>query len=221
MTQVERIRFLLGDWVVRRAIIVMALANAATAAVLLSFTLLLTLPSDQDHGQAFSEVEIGLAYLIFGITGFIFQVSLFKKLDKRFGSRKLLHFGVICLIIGSVLLPLSALFIPSSNSVHVWIGVSVSLTILGIGNMNCFPCSTIFLGNAVDAELQGLSQGLGRCLSAFLRALGTLGAGEIFSWSLKYNAPWALFVFIAVLCVLISCIASKLPKYVETGKPRD
>ena len=118
------------------------------------------------HGeQAISWVIMAHTLGMYGLS------SLTSRLSDRFGQ-------VTIILIGALILAVSAVLTPMSNQVSM---LALSLFLLGLGWNFCFIAgSALFFSGLLPAE-RGRAQGAGEMMVALAAGAGSLGTGAVFA----------------------------------------
>ncbi|XP_065060215.1 uncharacterized protein LOC135687554 isoform X1 [Rhopilema esculentum] len=130
-------------------------------------------------GLNFASDQIGTAILIAAapMVGLVFVIA---RLERRFGSKKLLIGGLYLLVFG---LPLFA-FIGYIPFRYVWYLLIPFLFVVRLTFACCFMVINVILNCAADPKYMGLVNGLGMTASCVFRSIAPTILGSLYSWSL-------------------------------------
>ncbi len=139
--------------------------------------------------------QVGMQYVWMGLIAVIIQGGLIKRLDKRFGERRLFFVGAILLSSGFGLVPLA------SNAMML----TLFLGVMSIGGSLIGPTLISLISKQSRPDQYGTILGASQGLSALGRAAGPTYGGLLYA----YARPAPFFVTAVVLTSLIF-IALKL-----------
>lgn len=207
------------DPVLGRCFVINAVISFCNSAMILAIVLVSAL-NNEDGGLGFSPKGIGATFSIFGLCMFLCQVLLMKRFLRRFGLRVTGRACAIMLGSSTLLLPVIS-FVTNLSETPSWlifVAIPVFALCLSLGFMGGLPITTTCIANATaDPTRVGLVQGSAQSMASFARALGPLITGSLFSFSLRYHAPYVVFVFLASLYYLCAYLNLSLPESVEKG----
>jgi hypothetical protein len=162
-------------------------------------------------GLAFSSRDVGTSLSFVGVMILVVQLALFPHFHSRHGL-------TTCYKVGFLVYGLTMLFLPHINSIllltsssahstlYLWLTLLLTITVRVIASSFVFTCCMIFVNNAgKEAGDLGIVNGVSQCTVSFVRTLGPVLGGSLWSWSLlgSWGYPWDFhFVFyvLAVLC---------------------
>lgn len=124
--------------------------------------------------------EIGLAFMVIGLMGAVFQGWLSGRLARQFGEVRTLTGGLVFMGLGLA---------------TQWLSPSWQVAMLGflfvcLGQSICFPNLTALISRAAPPHRQGEMLGLNMSGMAFSRIAGPVVAGQLFS-AVSPGAPFA------------------------------
>lgn len=177
-----------------------ALVRGPRLRVLLSLSLLTTLamsilipvltPYLEDlHG--FDVAHAGMAFVVFGVVGAVFQGAM-RPLVARYGEFALLLAGLIACTTGFFVLA----FEPTLW--WFWAG----FVCIGAGSALVIPCMNALLSHSVAVGDQGSVMGVSQSATGIGRVIGLFGGGALFWW-LRPGAPFAAAAAICGVCFAI------------------
>ena len=112
----------------------------------------------------FEEAHVGYLFAFIGVTIFVVQGGLVKKLVPRFGERALV-------VVGTLLMAVGLLWQAESHSLTTLI---LAVGIIAVGNALNTPSLTALISRAAAAHHQGGVLGVAQSLGALARATGPL-----------------------------------------------
>ncbi len=122
-------------------------------------------------GHAFTPREIGWVFALAGLVGVLVQGGLLGRLVKRFGERRLIQVGLVCLGIGYAALV----------DVDPWIPLSVATAISAFGNSLLRPNMTSVITQVIERHEQGTVLGLTQSLAS----LANITAAPLSGWLIE------------------------------------
>lgn len=125
--------------------------------------------------------EIGLAFMLVGVAGAVFQGFVTGRLARRFGEARVLASGLVFILIGVVTQGLSP----------TWPVAMVGFLFVCFGQSICFPNVSALISRAAPADRQGEMLGLNTSCMALGRIVGPVAAGQAFSM-IQPGAPFAM-----------------------------
>ncbi|XP_047142705.1 uncharacterized protein LOC101239231 isoform X2 [Hydra vulgaris] len=133
------------------------------------------------NGLGMTTSDIGLIYLVTGITVIIIQFSIVNKAIDRFGSKKIFSFTTLFFSILVFLLPTMAKI---KNKIGLWISLWITQCLMRTLYSTGILCVNIFINNSVESEQLGVANGIGSSVASIGRSIGSVVFGLAFSWSL-------------------------------------
>ncbi|MBT6972091.1 MAG: MFS transporter [Euryarchaeota archaeon] len=160
--------------------------------------ILFTMMSPQQGGLGFSESDNGLVFGFIGLSGLLVQGVLIGPLTKRFGSSRLMAFGLVSAAIGLTLTP----YVDIS---FAWSGILLVSFMIALGNGLFTPSNMAMLSNHSESSEKGLVMGVAESLRSLSTLFGVLIGGII--WDLT-NTEQGFFTYHTVfwLCGIFSII---------------
>jgi MFS transporter, DHA1 family, tetracycline resistance protein len=145
-----------------------------TAAYTIAFSGLESIFALWSHARyGWSEKEVGLMFLVIGITAASMQLTLLRPLIRRFGEFKVLGLGMMLFGLSFWLQCLN--HIPALILVIVIVGT--------VGQSFIFSTISAILSHSAHPDRQGAMLGLNMSVSALSRIVGPMVAGALFSWA--------------------------------------
>lgn len=133
------------------------------------------------NGLGMTTSDIGLIYLITGVTVIIIQFSIVNKAIDRFGSKKIFSLTTLFFSILVFLLPTMAKI---KNKIGLWISLWITQCLMRTLYSTGILCVNIFINNSVESEQLGVANGIGSSVASIGRSIGSVVFGLAFSWSL-------------------------------------
>ncbi|PRP80930.1 iron-containing alcohol dehydrogenase [Planoprotostelium fungivorum] len=205
-----------NDPLLRRLNVTYSINSFANGAILTILPLYWSLSMD-NKGLGFSTFQCGIAFSLFGTAAILFQVFFFSKVIKTMGSKRAYIMSSTLFVISSLLFPFNGIFYSSLgvrtvSDVLTWGYLTLTVTLNAIGFMTGLPLVSSMISNVSDPRRQGLVIGTAQSVSSFLRALGPVISGAIFSFSVVIGQPIIIFTFLASLYVICGTIAHFISK---------
>jgi DHA1 family tetracycline resistance protein-like MFS transporter len=140
---------------------------------------------------------VGLSFAYAGVIAAIVQGGLIGRLSRRFGEDRLLRAGILVLIAGFLLLPLSG----------GTVSLLAAMTLLAAGFGLTSPSLHSLISRRAAADSQGASLGVAQSANSLARVVGPVCAGIAFS---GLGRDWPYFLGALVL-VAVSVALLRLP----------
>jgi MFS transporter, DHA1 family, tetracycline resistance protein len=134
-----------------------------------------------EHRFGWGPREIGLAFMLVGLAGAVFQGAVTGPLARRFGEARVLAAGLVFMGIGIATQGLS----PN------WPVAVVGFLFVCFGQSICFPNASALISRAAPPDRQGEMLSLNTTGMALARIVGPVAAGQAFSL-IQPGAPFAL-----------------------------
>lgn len=125
--------------------------------------------------------QIGLAFMVIGLAGAVFQGLVTGRLARRFGEARVLTAGVVFIGIGVATQGLS----PD------WTVAMLGFLFVCFGQSICFPNVSALISRAAPPDRQGEMLSLNTSGMALARIVGPVMAGQAFSM-IRPGAPFAI-----------------------------
>lgn len=167
-------------------------------------------------GMGFEPAAVGMLFTHFGLVGLVFQLTVFGRILRRIGLRRLYITGASMLAFGSATVCLAAAPVADVASVR-WVPLLALLVPISCGFMAGLPVLFTLITNAAPVEVQGLAQGVAQSSGGIARTFGPVLTGIAFSVGAAHHRPWVAFVMLATLYVVCAAIAASLDARVEHG----
>lgn len=165
------------------------------------------LPLKFSGGIGFSPSVVGLAMSILGVVGIICQLTLYPRVNARFGLLRSTRYSLFFFPIAYILAPyLSLLASSSSNQFLLWTGIIMVALIVISARTFAVPGMVLLTNNASPGpEVLGTIHGLGAAVSATFRTIGPIVAGHWYSNGLERGMVGEAWWLLAV-SALMGCI---------------
>ncbi|XP_047142587.2 uncharacterized protein LOC124816904 [Hydra vulgaris] len=134
------------------------------------------------NGLSMNTSDIGLLYLLTGVSMIVIQFFAINKFVNRYGVKKvfctstLLYSGLV------FLLPTTRLI---KNRKGLWVGLWITQCLIRSMYTAGLLCIHVFINNSVEPEFLGLANGVGLSFASLGRAIGSVIFGQAYSWSMK------------------------------------
>ncbi|XP_065663418.1 uncharacterized protein LOC136085811 isoform X2 [Hydra vulgaris] len=134
------------------------------------------------NGLSMNTSDIGLLYLLTGVSMIVIQFFAINKFVNRYGVKKvfctstLLYSGLV------FLLPTTRLI---KNRKGLWVGLWITQCLIRSMYTAGLLCINVFINNSVEPEFLGLANGVGLSFASLGRAIGSVIFGQAYSWSMK------------------------------------
>ena len=125
--------------------------------------------------------QIGLAFMVIGLAGAVFQGLVTGRLARRFGEARVLTAGLVFIGIGATTQGLS----PD------WTVAMLGFLFVCFGQSICFPNVSALISRAAPPDRQGEMLSLNTSGMALARIVGPVMAGQAFSM-IRPGAPFAI-----------------------------
>ena len=164
------------------------------------------LPFTFNGGLGFRPSTVGFAMSILGIIGIILQLSLYPRVNARFGLLKSTRFSLFVFPIAYALAPYLSLLATPSTATMLWIGIIIVL-LLQVGARTFAMPGTILLVNnsSPSPALLGTIHGMGAATSSAFRTIGPIISGRWYAEGLQGGsvgyAWWCLAAVSVVGCI--------------------
>jgi MFS family permease len=216
----EGLKLIIYTPILRRLFILISILHFANGALLL-FLVLFLAESTSNHGIGFKPLAIGIVFMTYGLIGFLFQITFFKKLSRRFELVHLFRTGLSLLALSCILVPITYVWVGVVENVWIlWTWIIFCAFVMSIGFMLGMPCATTMFTNASDwvrPSGQGLAQGAAQAGAAVARAMGPIMGGIGFAFATTYRHPEIAFALISLVYLAgISLTWSKYVKFAST-----
>eukprot|EP00126_Sphaerothecum_destruens_P009945 Sdes_comp20638_c0_seq1m15806 len=158
--------------------------------------------SVRNHGIAFDTIHISYVMIPDGIALILWQLFVYKIVDHRFGTIKVLRFSLIFLAIGLVAPPF---FVPIVHKkILFWSLMCAMFFLRGCAIATVLTASSILVNNSCNHHM-GAVNGIVASLAAFMRALGPITGCSLLAWSQTngLSSPFD-YHFVFYLSALIS-----------------
>ena len=145
------------------------------------------LPIKFSGGIGFSPSVVGFAMSILGIVGIICQLTLYPRINARFGLLRSTTYSLFFFPIAYILAPyLSLLASASDNQVLLWSGIICVALIVISARTFAIPGIVLLTNNSSPGpEVLGTIHGLGAAVSSAFRTIGPIVAGRWYSNGLE------------------------------------
>ncbi|XP_047141801.1 uncharacterized protein LOC105846928 [Hydra vulgaris] len=178
------------------------------------------------NGLSMNTSDIGLLYLLTGVSMIVIQFFAINKFVNRYGVKKvfctstLLYSGLV------FLLPTTRLI---KNRKGLWVGLWITQCLIRSMYTAGLLCINVFINNSVEPEFLGLANGIGLSFASLGRAFGSVIFGQSYSWSMKnlknqldfhktvwfpFNEYFA-FALMSVSTLVVLTVGTCLPKSIN------
>ncbi|KAJ8496655.1 hypothetical protein ONZ45_g12369 [Pleurotus djamor] len=159
-------------------------------------------------GLGFSPYTIGMTMGIYGFINGVYQVTIFPRINRRFGPRRTYIFGYGCLLITIGAYPIMTFFARRAGGPdpYVWALLIFQLC----ANSQLFMAYGVTPSPAALATINGMGQMSG----SIMRSIAPSFSTSLFSLSLQRNLAGGLLVYYVLLSLVVCGIyaALQLPK---------
>ncbi|KAJ3155796.1 hypothetical protein HK101_001521 [Irineochytrium annulatum] len=160
-------------------------------------------------GLSFTTSDIGTVFAFGGVFLFVYQIFIFPRMERAFGSLRCFRMGVLLCIPVFLLVPNLSDLVPEGEvkaGWSVWVSVIALQALRTCASLQAFTSSFIMTSNACPSHSRGSANGISQSFGAFGRMVGPIFAGNVFSWSLSSGLPapfdfHLLFYLLAVISV--------------------
>eukprot|EP01102_Stenamoeba_stenopodia_P019644 TRINITY_DN7465_c0_g6_i1.p1 TRINITY_DN7465_c0_g6~~TRINITY_DN7465_c0_g6_i1.p1 ORF type:complete len:609 (-),score=118.27 TRINITY_DN7465_c0_g6_i1:52-1878(-) len=167
-------------------------------------------------GLAFKEVDIGILWLVSGISLLIFQMFIYARLANKFGPLNTFKSGAVISAFAIGLMPMTSMLVVPLGRYGVWVGIAVIMIFRTWGGTMCFTSANILVNGSAAPEHSGKVNGLAMSVSGLTRSIGPAFGGIVYAWSLSvghFPIDYRfLFLVLSSLNIVDFVIASLLPK---------
>ena len=142
--------------------------------------------------------ELGIAFVVIGVTAAVVQGWGFGRLATRFGDHALLVVGTFGMAVAIAVVP----FLPSALVITLWMAVIAS------ANSLFAPAATGMVSILADPSEQGAVLGAAQALAA----LGRLAGPGIYGWGFDGVGARAAYLMVGVVMVVGGVMAARVPR---------
>ena len=194
------------------------------------------LQSPSNGGLGFNSNDVGFLFIIAGGALIPFQLYILSPLERALGGTyKLATFSTLASALFFFLIPFTNMIrllyhtdstgfgkqsshLSSEAGWGTWVAIVIVHLSLSLVAAGAFTTAMVLINNSVPRNLVGAANGTAQSAVALTRALGPVGFGAIFSWSLSYDTPpfdfHFVFVIITFLLLLDYYVLRTVPKSV-------
>jgi MFS family permease len=163
------------------------------------------LPFTFTGGLGFRPSTVGFAMSILGILGIILQLSLFPKVEARFGLLKSTRFSLFIFPLAYALAPYLSLLATPSTATTLWVGIILVLLLQVGARTFAMPGTILLINNSSPSpSMLGTINGMGAATSSAFRTIGPIIAGHWYAQGLEEGsvgyAWWCLAAVSVVGC---------------------
>ncbi|XP_065682746.1 uncharacterized protein LOC105847527 isoform X2 [Hydra vulgaris] len=137
---------------------------------------------DNFHGLSMNTSDIGLLYLLTGVSMIVIQFLIINRLMNRFGAKKIFCVSNLLFSAFVFLLPTSGMI---KNRKALWVALWIFNCLVRSTHSAAILSCNVFVSNSVQPEFLGLANGLGLSFASIGRATGSVIFGQAYSWSMK------------------------------------
>lgn len=174
------------------------------------------LPFHFTGGLGFSPSVVGLAMSILGVVGILCQLTLYPRVNARFGLLRSTIYSLFFFPIAYLMAPyLSLLTSFQANQFLLWVGIILVALIVIAARTFAIPGIVLLSNNAASGpEVLGTVHGLGAAVSSAFRTIGPIVAGHWYGDGLQRGMIGEAWWLLA-----LSAIAGCVPVFwVKDGK---
>ncbi|KAK5311028.1 hypothetical protein LTR70_009076 [Exophiala xenobiotica] len=165
------------------------------------------LPFKFSGGIGFQPSVVGLAMSVLGVVGIVCQLTLYPRMNARFGLLRSTTYSLFFFPIAYTMAPyLSLLASSSNNQFLLWTGIILIALIIISARTFAVPGIVLLTNNASPGpEVLGTIHGLGAAVSSAFRTIGPIVAGHWYSNGLERGMVGEAWWLLAV-GALLGCI---------------
>ena len=138
------------------------------------------LQSVENHGIGFDTVDISYVMIPDGIALIIWQLLVYKVLDAKFGTIKVLRFSLFFLAVGVAAPPYFNMIV--QHRATFWILMCALFFLRGCAIATVLTASSILVNNSCSDHI-GVINGIVASAAAFMRAMGPITGCSLLAWS--------------------------------------
>ena len=142
--------------------------------------------------------ELGIAFVVIGVSAAVVQGWGFGRLANRFGDHALMILGTFGMAVTIAVTP----FLPSAMMVTLWMAA------IAAANSLFAPAATGMVSILADPSEQGAILGAAQALAA----LGRLAGPGVYGWILDGAGARSAYLLVGVAMVLGGILASRVPR---------
>ena len=166
----------------------------------------LSLPYAFTGGLGFKPSTVGFAMSILGILGIILQLSLYPRVNARFGLLKSTRLSLFVFPMAYALAPYLSLLATPNTAAWLWMGIIVVLLLQVGARTFALPGSILLINNSSPSPaMLGTIHGLGAATSSAFRTVGPIVAGHWYAQGLDQGSVAYAWWCLAAVSVL-GCI---------------
>jgi MFS family permease len=164
------------------------------------------LPFTFNGGLGFRPSTVCLAMSILGILGIILQLSLYPKVNARFGLLKSTRFSLFVFPMAYALAPYLSLLATPKTATSLWIGIILVLLLQVGARTFAMPGSILLINNSSPSPgMLGTIHGMGAATSSAFRTVGPIISGYWYAQGLEEGSVGYAWWCLAAVSVL-GCI---------------
>mmetsp|Transcript_28182 Transcript_28182/g.39788 ORF Transcript_28182/g.39788 Transcript_28182/m.39788 type:complete len:506 (+) Transcript_28182:310-1827(+) len=210
-TLLAGMREIYNDQLLIKLILLFCITSYCNGGLLVAIPVFLS-SSSEIHGMEFNPMQVGIAFSWFGFCAVVYQVFFFEKTVARINLLGAYSLGTILLATSIFLYPFCNIFYwiggkTAFTTALTWTWIALCSVGNAVGFMVALPVVNTMLSSASNPQRQGLVLGTANSLGSFVRSLGPIISGAIFTLSTLWKFPYLLFMLLSVLyiaCLLIS-----------------
>ena len=167
------------------------------------------LPFTFNGGLGFRPSTVGFAMSILGILGIILQLSLYPKVNARFGLLRSTRFSLFVFPLAYALAPYLSLLATPTTATMLWIGIILVLLLQVGARTFAMPGSILLINNSSPSPgMLGTIHGMGAATSSAFRTIGPIISGHWYAQGLEGGS-----VGYAWWCLAAVSVFGCLPTY--------
>ena len=166
-------------------------------------TAAISLPFTFTGGLGFKPSTVGLAMSILGILGIILQLSLYPKVNARYGLLRSTRFSLFVFPIAYALAPYLSLLANPTTATILWFGI-IGVLLLQVGARTfAMPGAILLINNSSPSPaMLGTIHGMGAATSSAFRTIGPIVSGHLYAKGLEGGSVGYAWWWLAAVSVL-------------------
>eukprot|EP00730_Choanoeca_flexa_P018049 TRINITY_DN8752_c0_g1_i1.p1 TRINITY_DN8752_c0_g1~~TRINITY_DN8752_c0_g1_i1.p1 ORF type:complete len:516 (+),score=85.86 TRINITY_DN8752_c0_g1_i1:127-1674(+) len=188
-------------------------------------------------GLGWDSSNIGWSLAVVGGVLIASQMIIYPALERRFKITGAYRICLSFVLVATLAYPLVNMYArgvvevedanggttmaQANQSAEVWSMLLVTAATFKIFASGCFTSMNLLLSNAVPSHLRGAINGLAMTMAMFVRVIGPIVGGAIFSFSISHDYPWPFnhhlaFVFFAISFAAVFALIRQVPLALNT-----
>jgi len=198
-----------------------AYGGVCLLAVVFDETLPLFLQEDiANGGMGWTSNQIGILGSITGVVSLIYQLLLYPRVARKFGQVHALRYAFCLGLFYFFFFPLLQ-NVAELPLTLMWLSMILPLIPRVMVYATMFTCSIILVSNSAKPNQRGSVNGVAQSVASFVRALGPLLGGLVWTWSVSISFSLhnhIPYVIVTLICIANCVIAWQLP--LSLNKPQ-